>query len=196
MNHLRDLPEVVALDEGRSVVRLPAEIDAPITPRVRAVIDSAPFRRLAGVSQTGLVALIYPGSRHHRFEHSLGVYRLALLFLKHLAHDERFRATVTVADAERFILAALLHDVGHWPFCHPIEDMGLPGIPRHETQAAEFLTTGDLADVIKNVWRHDPRDVWRLLDEPPASPAEKLLQSLLSGPIDIDKMDYLTRDSL
>ena len=80
-------------------------------------------------SQLGLVSLVYPAAHHTRFEHSLGVYRLALLYLRRLAHDERFAELVTPDDAELFIVAALLHDLGHWPFCHPIEDIRLPSVP-------------------------------------------------------------------
>ena len=73
---------------------------------------------------------------------SLGVYRLALLYLRQLAHDERFAAAVTAEDAETLIAAALLHDLGHWPFCHPIEDIRLPSVPSHELFANSFLAGG------------------------------------------------------
>ena len=53
------------------------ELDVPLTPRVRQIIDTAEFRRLAHISQLGLVSLVYPAALHTRFEHSLGVYRLA-----------------------------------------------------------------------------------------------------------------------
>src|SRR6266566_3335298 len=119
MSEIRDLPEIAGLDARRGIVRIPPELDVPLTPRVRRLIDSAEFRRLARISQLGLVPLVYPAANHTRFEHSLGVYRLALLFLQQLSHDERFAAAITAAEAERFIAVALLHDIGHWPFCHP-----------------------------------------------------------------------------
>src|SRR5262249_41796388 len=123
MATLRDLPEIAGLDGRQSVVRIPPELDVPLTDRVRAIIDTADFRRLAKISPLGLVSLVYPAAIHTRFEHSLGVYRLALLFLRQLSYDRRFDQIVTAADAELFLVAALLHDLGHWPFCHPIEDM-------------------------------------------------------------------------
>jgi HD superfamily phosphohydrolase len=94
------------------------------------------------------------------------------------------------------IVAALLHDLGHWPFCHAIEDLDLPGVPEHELFANSFLLEGDLADALRDSWGIPPREVVALLSEPPRSPAAKILHSLLSGPIDVDKMDYLVRDSL
>ena len=104
----------------------------------------------------GLVSLVYPAALHTRFEHSLGVYRLALVYLKQLAHEERFAAAVSPEDAEVFVAAALLHDLGHWPFCHPIEDIDLPGVPSHELFANSFLLEGEVADVLRHDWGVNP----------------------------------------
>src|SRR5687767_7253471 len=106
-----DLPEIQALDARRRLVRIPHEIDVPITERVQSIIDTAEFRRLARISQLGLVSLVYPAAHHTRFEHSLGVYRMALLYLKRLSHDPRFATIIAAQDAEVFIVAALLHDL-------------------------------------------------------------------------------------
>ncbi|HEX3659304.1 MAG TPA: HD domain-containing protein [Pirellulales bacterium] len=196
MSTIRDIPELVELDAARAMVRIPPELDVPLTPRVRQLLDTSEFRRLSRISQLGLVSLVYPAAIHTRFEHSLGVYRLSLLFLRQLAQDERFTALVRPADAELLIVAALLHDLGHWPFCHPIEDLRLPSVPEHELFANSFLLEGEIADALRGDWHINPRDVVSLLSEKPRTPKARLLGSLLSGPIDIDKMDYLPRDSL
>jgi len=196
MTGIRDLPEIVGLDTRRHLVRIPPETDVPLTPRVRQIIDSTEFRRLAQISQLGLVSLVYPAANNTRFEHSLGVYRMALLYLKQLSYDERFAQLVTAHDAEVLIVAALLHDLGHWPFCHPIEDIQLPGVPQHELFANSFLLEGEIADTLRADWQIQPRDVVAILSEKPREAPAKALKSILSGPIDIDKMDYLTRDSL
>lgn len=196
MTTLSDVPELVGLDARRGLVRIPPELDVPLTDRVRRIIDTRAFRRLARISQLGLVSLVYPAAIHTRFEHSLGVYRLALLLLKQLAHDERFAAAIGPEDADRFIAAALVHDMGHWPFCHPIEDIRLPGVPTHERFANAFLLEGELADVLRRHWGLNPRDVLSLLGENPRDRTSRILTSMLSGPIDVDKMDYLFRDSL
>jgi HD superfamily phosphohydrolase len=193
---LRDIPEVAGLDARAGLVRIPPELDVPLTPRVRQILDTADFRRLSRISQLGLVGLVYPAANHSRLEHSLGVYRLALLTVRRMAEDERFAATVSADDAVRFLLAALLHDLGHWPFCHPIEDMHLPGVPTHELFANSFILEGEIADAIRDEWRVQPREVVTLLSGEPATKACRLLASILAGPIDIDKMDYLMRDSL
>jgi len=196
MSTIRDIPEIAGLDHRRSIVRIPPDVDVPLTPRVRQLIDTREFRRLAHISQLGLVSLVYPAAIHTRFEHSLGVYRLALLYLKQLSYDERFTAIVRPVDAEVFIAAALLHDLGHWPFCHPIEDMRLPGVPQHELFANSFLLEGEVADTLRDDWGVNPRDVVALLSARPRDPRSRILASMLSGPIDIDKMDYLGRDSI
>ena len=103
---------------------------------------------------------------------------------------------MTTADAELFIVASLLHDLGHWPFCHPIEDIRLPGVPTHELFANSFLLEGEIADTLRHDWGINPRDVVALLSNKPRDAVSRILASLLSGPIDIDKMDYLARDSL
>lgn len=191
-----DIPEVAELDARRGMVRIPPELDVPLTDRVRALIDTPEFRRLARISQLGFVSLVYPAAIHTRFEHSLGVYRLALLVLKRLGHDPRFVRNVGPEDGELFVVTALLHDLGHWPFCHPIEDIHLPGVPTHELFANSFLLEGEVGDVLREDWGIQPRDVVALLSEKPRDPTGRLLASMLSGPIDIDKMDYLFRDSL
>lgn len=196
MDTLREIPEIAALRSGHGLVRIPPELDVPLTDRVKQLIDSPEFRRLSQISQLGLVGLVYPAANHTRFEHSLGVYRMALLFLDRLADDPRFVAMVTPRAAERFLVAALLHDLGHWPFCHPIEDMSLPRVPNHELFANSFLLEGDISDTLRDEWDIQPREIVELLSGKPKDRASRILQSLLSGPIDVDKLDYLMRDSL
>ncbi|MEM7317370.1 MAG: HD domain-containing protein, partial [Planctomycetota bacterium] len=172
------------------------ETDVPLTPRVQRLIDTAAFRRLSRISQLGLVSLVYPAAHHSRFEHSLGVYRNALLYLRQLSRDERFASVVSKRDAERFIVSALLHDIGHWPFCHPLEDIRHTDVPRHETLAREFVESGEVSHLLKDDWNLEPASIAGLLSGKVADESSHVLNSLLSGPIDVDKMDYLARDSL
>ncbi len=193
---IREIPEILALDASSQRIRIPPEIDVPITSRICRLIDTAEFRRLAQISQLGLVSFVYPAAHHSRFEHSLGVYRLALLFIRQLSHDPRFNALIEPADAEKLLLAALLHDIGHWPFCHLIEDMQLPAIPRHESFARQFLSSAQMAERLADDWSTSPAEIADLLDGQLHEPAQRVLRGILSGPIDVDKMDYLMRDSL
>jgi HD superfamily phosphohydrolase len=196
MSSILQIPEIRLLDAKSSLIRIPAELDVPVTSRVCRLIDTAEFQRLKNISQLGLVSLVYPAANHTRFEHSLGVYRLALLYLKRLAHDPQFVSLIDGKDAELLIVTALLHDLGHWPFCHAIEDIQLPRVPRHEFFASSFLLEGEISELLVRDWGIHARDVAGLLGGESQQVTHRILASMLSGPIDIDKMDYLPRDSL
>jgi len=193
---LRDIPEIAALRSSHGVIRIPPELDVPITPRVRQLLDTPEFHRLADIRQLGLVRLVYPAANHTRLEHSLGVYRNALLFVDRLVNEPRFASAMEPGDIERFLVSALLHDLGHWPFCHPIEDLSLPQVPGHELFANSFLLEGEIADALRDDWGIAPRDVLEMLSGKPRCRRDRIFRSMLSGPIDVDKMDYLMRDSL
>jgi HD superfamily phosphohydrolase len=191
-----DIPEVGRWRAARGLVRIPPGVDVPLTERVRRLIDTAAFRRLAHVSQVGLVSLVYPAANHSRQEHSLGVFLAAIEYLDRLAADERFAAAVAPQDAEMFLAAALLHDIGHFPFGHPIEDLHLPVIAGHEQLARHHILQGEVADVLRRDWRLEPANVADLVSGVAQNSTQRILRSMLSGPIDVDKIDYLMRDSL
>lgn len=190
------IPEIAGNDRTIGVIRVPVEQDILFTDRVRAVVDTREFQRLRQITQLALASRVYPGAIHSRFEHALGVYHNAVCYLRQLGLDPRFAATVNSHDAEVLIVASLLHDVGHWPFCHPIEDLALPGVPEHEDFARQFLGfDSELASVLRQQWNIQPEEIIQVLVGKATAPALSLRQSILSGPIDIDKMDYLNRDS-
>ncbi|WP_146455995.1 HD domain-containing protein [Rubripirellula tenax] len=169
--------------------------------RVRRVLDTSPIRRLASITQLGMVSLVYPGATHSRFEHTLGVYGNAVGVLARFAGDAGFESMVDDRLADAFVLAALLHDVGHWPFCHPIEDMRIAELGEHETRIGGWIERSELANCIRDDWACDAADVLSLLCPGSVRPSDhtsghRFLASCLSGPIDVDKLDYLQRDSL
>lgn len=196
MNPIASLPEIAALDDRRNLVRIPCEQDVPVTGRIRNLIDTSPLRRLSRISQLGLVCLVYPGATHTRLEHSLGVYRNVLLFLRRLAALPDFCERMSAETAQTLVVAALLHDVGHWPYCHPLEDMQLPGVVPHERLAAHRICDTEIDSLLSRDFGIRGDDVIALLVESSDQPASRIAHSILSGPIDVDKMDYLYRDSL
>ena len=181
---------------GTGLIRLPFGQDVPFTPRVQALVDTAAFQRLRQIAQLGLTAAVYPGATHSRFEHALGVFNNAVQYLAQLRRDSRLTTILDAHAADVLLAAALLHDIGHWPFCHAIEDMHLAGLPTHEEYAAKWLHGEELASVLRSQWQIQPDDVLDVLTGRGGSAATRLVRSILSGPIDIDKLDYLERDSL
>ena len=185
-----------------SLIRIPPSDSVPLSSRVRRLLDTAAMRRLAGISQLGMVSLVYPGAMHTRLEHTLGVYQNALRFLARFINDDMVGPWLDASSCDAFILASLAHDLGHWPFCHPIEDMQLVDIPDHEHRVEKILSESELADCIDQDWECSIQDVVDLLVGNPngsqrrRSDPRVFLSSCLSGPIDIDKLDYLQRDSL
>jgi hypothetical protein len=146
-----------------------------------ALIDSSPMQRLRRISQLGLSNLVYPGANHTRFEHSLGVMHLAGMLTARID-------TVSREEKEELRVAALLHDLGHGPFSHVTE-----GLVKHYTRQGHE----DIRDILKK------GEIAEILGEHGINPVkvERHIQGqtdfgkILNSEIDVDKMDYLVRDS-
>ncbi len=201
-----DLGEPLVLNQKTSFLfsqnlRIPSSGSVLLTDEVKKIIDSKPFQRLRGVKQLGPTLYVYPGATHTRFEHSIGVYHLALQFLERLTKLKDFRENTTPLDKtiKLTVLSALLHDIGHYPFSHWIEEIKLPGnvpIKNHEERAKDIIETGELNDLIREEWNVDPIAVSRIIKGKPKTGAEKIIHTMLDSILDIDKLDYLIRDSL
>ena len=173
---------------GFDVIRDPLWNNIGIDAAALAVIDTAPFQRLRYVRQLGHAFLVYPGATHTRFEHALGAYHLARRALG-LLEERGALADVPPDDVHAVRFAALLHDIGHYPFSHALEEAGLPS---HEDLALEHLQHPELVRVLDRAGLADvPERLVALIRGRSASP----LQGLISGPIDLDKIDYLSRDA-
>lgn len=173
---------------GFEVVRDPLWNNIGIDAQALGVLDSEPFQRLRYVRQLGHAFLVYPGATHTRFEHALGAYHLARRAIGLLR--ERGALDGIAADEVRLVpLAALLHDIGHYPFSHALEEAGLPS---HEDLAITHLAHPELARTLEQT---GIPDAGRRLGELIRCQSTSPLQGLISGPLDLDKIDYLTRDA-
>ncbi|HEY5088297.1 MAG TPA: HD domain-containing protein, partial [Gemmatimonadaceae bacterium] len=151
------------------------------------LVDTPVFQRLRYVRQLGLTYLVYPGATHTRFEHALGAYHLCRIALGLL----RERGIADVAEEECTIttIAALLHDVGHYPFSHALEEIGATN---HEEVATSLVTTGQVASILRShIGENAPERIIALIRGQAHSP----LQGLVSGSLDLDKIEYLKRDA-
>ena len=153
------------------------------------LVDTPVFQRLRYVRQLGLAYLVYPGATHTRFEHALGAYHLARTTLSLL--DERGELS-GISVEERVIaqVAALLHDVGHYPFSHALEEIGAL---HHEEVARPLVLQGVVGNMLTaSLGEGTPERVLALIRGSSDSP----LQGLVSGSLDLDKIEYLKRDAL
>jgi hypothetical protein len=170
-------------------IRDPLWNNIRVDPLGEALIDTGAFQRLRYVRQLGHAYLVYPGATHTRFEHALGTYHLARRTLslieerRELGPSDRHAYDVLQA-------AALLHDIGHYPFSHALEEIGAL---HHEQAALPLLTSGPVADALRaHLGATTPDDVYALMRGTSDSP----LQGLISGSLDLDKIEYLKRDAL
>ena len=140
------------------------------------------YQRLRRIHQMALAYLVYPGAVHTRLHHSLGAYHLMCLAVT----ESRNKGTVISVEEEVAVKAGiLLHDVGHGPFSHALENKFLSGV-HHETLSLQIMQVmnedlgGQLDLAIEIFTDKYPRN---------------FLHQLISGQLDVDRMDYLTRDS-
>jgi HD superfamily phosphohydrolase len=169
------------------VVRDPLWHNIRLEPAAVRVVDTPAFQRLRYVRQLGHAFLVYPGATHSRFEHALGTYHLAGRALSGLGEGgdlDGFDATDTLLVR----LAALLHDIGHYPFSHALEE---DGFPSHEALGAASLRSAPLAEALAESGVGNAA-VGAVITGTSAHP----LAGLVSGSIDLDKIDYLKRDAL
>jgi HD superfamily phosphohydrolase len=166
-------------------------------PLEKALIDSRPLQRLRSIRQLGFAHLVFPGAEHSRFGHVLGAMELA-----GRVYDAVARRSDGVLDPEpqshtrRLVRAtALLHDIGHAPFSHSAEELFEDGID-HEQMTARLLASAEIEAVFDR-WGDglNPQAVIDLLTAPQGA-TQRLLSQIVSGELDVDKMDYLLRDSL
>ena len=139
-------------------------------------------QRLTRIRQLGLSSVVYPGAQHTRFQHSIGAFHLMSEAIRELTAKGNF---IFDSEAEAVEAAILLHDVGHGPFSHVLEDTLVRGVSHEEIslmlmERINRELNGQLALAIR---------IFR--DEYP----KRFLHQLVSGQLDMDRLDYLRRDS-
>lgn len=170
------------------VIRDPLWNNIRVDAQALAVLDSEPMQRLRYIRQLGHAFLVYPTANHTRFEHAVGTYHLAGRALSLLA--ERGELEGVAGDQPALIrLAGLLHDVGHYPFSHALEEAGLPS---HEDLAKAHFDDPSLRAALANTGFDD---VAARLHDLITGRSDSPLQGLISGSLDLDKLEYLTRDA-
>src|SRR5882672_11592120 len=151
-------------------------------PLLLQIIAHPYYQRLRRIHQMAFAHLVYPGAVHTRLHHSLGAYHLMCSAL----HELKRKGVAISPEEELGVkIAILLHDIGHGPFSHALETVLIRGV-HHETLSLKIMEVlnedlgGALATAIPVFTGSHPK---------------RFLHQLVSGQLDMDRMDYLTRDS-
>ena len=167
-----------------------------------AILDTVELQRLRRIRQLGFSYLVYPGANHTRFEHSLGTYHLMCLLLERLA--------VPADEEQELLAAALIHDVGHGPYSHVTEPLlkKYTGKGHEDIETVLFPERADLDDTrrtgtfaptiaeVVEAFRLDKIELQGYIKgERAYFWTKRDFSRILNGEIDVDKMDYLVRDS-
>ena len=201
------------VNANMKVIRDNVHGDIELQPHEMRVIHTAAFQRLHGCRQLGLTHLVYPAAKHSRFEHVLGVMHVATQIANRLEDAAPFTDSPNLRNILR--LAALLHDMGHVPFGHTLEDE-MPVITKHdvpsdgvtisrmEKTVRDVLTESKLLDYIDPVLqvltaidtsKFDDR-LYELVDNKKIKPEFVVLADIIGNTICADLLDYIKRDHL
>ena len=158
-------------------IRCPIHNHIPLEPSVEKIIDTPQFQRLRRIKQLGMAFLVYPGAQHTRFEHSLGVYHLGRVVSDMLGFGKEETNSISIS--------GLLHDIGHGPFSHLMDRIGTDS---HERRSASIIKSGEIADILSEQGI-DPASIADTIQ------GNSRFSPFIASEIDLDRMDYLVRDS-
>ncbi len=183
------------------------------------LLERPEMQRLHGIHQLGLAYFVFPGANHTRLEHSLGTYHIASKLCSNLDMDERDRQEVRAA--------AMLHDIGHTPFSHTLEEVIHHRLGKDHMDVSKDMIVGDftpyqdrdrevvgsipplpdvlersgldparVADLVTSARRQElGQSTLMVEDEQAHFGQNNFLSQIISGPLDVDQMDYLLRDA-
>jgi len=152
-----------------------------LTEQEQKLVDTMAVQRLRRISQLPLVYLVYPGGRHSRFDHSLGCMFLAGEFAQHLGLDDHKTSLLKTA--------ALLHDLGHTPYSHLLEQILSEKGLSHEAMSMRIIEEDDEVGGALEEMGLSRKEVVDVLN------GLSVLSGLVSGPLDVDRLDFLVRDA-
>jgi HD superfamily phosphohydrolase len=165
----------------------------PFQNLLESVIDTEMFQRLRGIRQTAVMNLVFHGAEHSRFVHSMGAAHVAGRMVD--AAAENSGLVVPAGQREETVLAALLHDVGHGPFSHSLEEIIGPAFA-HERMSVRILTSPE-SEIHHLLAAYDPALPERLaafILHAPGAPRD-WRHAIVSSQLDADRLDYLARDA-
>ena len=186
----------------RKVIRDPIHGYIELDELAISILDTVEMQRLRRIRQLGFSYLVYPGANHTRFEHSLGTYYLMNVLLA--------RLEVAKEEEKELLAASLIHDIGHGPYSHvteplikkytgksheAVEDVLFPSGDKSEKNKEAETAATTIAEVLE-VYRLDKKKTLGYIKgERTGKVSKRDFSRILNGEIDVDRMDYLVRDS-
>jgi len=177
----------------------------PFTERLAELLAHPSLMRLGNCTQLGLLNLVYPTATHTRLEHSIGTYSVLCRFILALYNDPLnplFCQIMDENDLRSALLASLLHDIGQYALAHDLEEADNTFFSHSKLGETLLKKEGNsLGKLIERVdgWNVSPKRIISILGARPtayqSALKDRILRSLINGPIDADKIDYLMRDS-
>ena len=165
-----------------------------LTREFKQLISLEPFQKLAGIKQLGPSYHVYPGATHTRLSHSLGVFHIARrIIIRLVSHPDCI--PLSLEGVKSFLCAALLHDLGHFPYAHSLKELPLKD---HEVLTGEIILAEPLKSCIDNVIGASSKRTAAIVNfEMPHDDDSEVIffRNILSGVLDPDKLDYLNRDA-
>jgi HD superfamily phosphohydrolase len=155
----------------------------------KTIIDTLAVQRLRRIRQLAGAEYVYPAANHTRFEHVLGAMYLAGVVAENLP------VNLSKEERQKVRLAALLHDIGHAPFSHLFEPLLVKYLNRnHEAVSTWIIADSALTDVIRSLG-FDPKELSQLAVGKLSETDKPFLNQIISSSFDVDKMDFIVRDS-
>jgi len=161
-----------------------------ITENEKEIIDSFPVQRLRRLRQLAGAEYVYPGANHTRFEHSVGVMYLA----GRVTENPEISQHTSEDEAEKVRIAGLLHDVGHGPFSHVFEHLLDKLDKTHEDMSLWITKNSELKDLLSKLG-YNPENIGKLAIGNLHKPGKAFLDQIISSSIDVDKLDFVVRDT-
>lgn len=174
-------------------VRDPLWQNILISKEIKKLINLEAFQNLSGIKQLGPAFHVYPGATHTRLNHSLGVFHLSKRLITNLLKNPNCPA-LSIEGITSFLCAALLHDLGHFPYAHSLKELPLK---EHEEITAEIIQSSPIKDCINKVIGGNAETTALIVDTNIKTDNEEIFffRKILSGVLDPDKLDYLNRDA-
>ena len=177
------------------VVRDNVHRDIVLTDDISRLVDTRTFQRLRDIKQLATCHYVFPTATHTRFVHSLGAQHLAGVLLEHLETVNPGR--ISPGDARLVRYAALLHDIGHPPFSHALEDERVYATYKHHEKWGRLILEdpdNDLRQALIELIGEDGLErLFSILDGTCDQP---ILHDIVSSQLDVDRLDYLMRDQI